>query len=73
VEQSGDARPRGGGLAFGRRRKKGSWAVAGPKGGTGPNGLVTWADSRENGHGLAREIGLKVIWTTDKNMNCFSN
>jgi hypothetical protein len=32
VEQSGDARPGGGGLAIGRRRKKGSWASAGPKG-----------------------------------------
>jgi hypothetical protein len=73
VEQSSSARPGGGGLAFGRRWKKGTCASAGLKGVTGLNDLATWAGSRENGRGLAREIGLKLIWAADRNMNCFLN
>jgi hypothetical protein len=54
VEQSVGARSGGCSLAFGRRRKKGSWASARPKGGTRPNGLATCAGLMENGRRLAR-------------------
>jgi hypothetical protein len=55
------------GVIWHRRETKSVWA------GAGLNGLATWAGSRENGCGLAREIGVKQIWATDRNMNCFSN
>jgi hypothetical protein len=50
-----------------RSKTKPVWVAA------GPNGLGTWANSRENGRGLAREIGLKLIWAADRNMNSFLN